>query len=176
MPLIRLLVFVIATVPILMFSWPSLQRPRSHGFFRFFAFESILLLVLINSGRWFFRPFSFLQLFSWPMLIFSLFLAAYSLYMLRHAGRPRDGLEDTTIMVHHGAYRFLRHPLYASLWWLAWGAFLKSPTLLALTLTLMASLFVYATARVEEQENLQKFGQDYARYMQQTKMFIPFIF
>lgn len=33
-----------------------------------------------------------------------------------------------------------------------------------------------ATARVEEAENLQKFGEDYAAYMKTTKRFIPFFY
>jgi len=40
----------------------------------------------------------------------------------------------------------------------------------------MASAFLVATARVEEMENLQKFGNNYVTYMNETKMLIPFLF
>jgi protein-S-isoprenylcysteine O-methyltransferase Ste14 len=40
----------------------------------------------------------------------------------------------------------------------------------------MTSAFLIATAKVEETENLEKFGSDYAVYMKTTKMFIPFLF
>jgi protein-S-isoprenylcysteine O-methyltransferase Ste14 len=33
-------IFTAASAGIVAFSWPSLSRPRSHGFFRFFAFEA----------------------------------------------------------------------------------------------------------------------------------------
>ena len=48
------------------------------------------------------------------------------------------------------------------------------PLLLAGT-TLTTPVFLTATARVEEVENLQKFGPDYAHYMKSTRMFIPFL-
>jgi protein-S-isoprenylcysteine O-methyltransferase Ste14 len=38
------------------------------------------------------------------------------------------------------------------------------------------SAFITAAAKVEERENLRKFGADYAEYMKSTKMFIPFVF
>jgi protein-S-isoprenylcysteine O-methyltransferase Ste14 len=59
----------------------------------------------------------------------------------------------------------------------AWlGAFLKHPSLLGVGLGAIATLALYLTARVEEVENLEQFGEEYAKYMKQTKMFIPFVF
>ena len=46
----------------------------------------------------------------------------------------------------------------------------------AILLLLALSVFVFAAARIEEKENLQRFGTAYRRYMQATKMFIPFLF
>ncbi len=95
--------------------------------------------------------------------------------MLRKVGRPRDELEDTTVLVEVGAYRYIRHPLYASLFLLGWGAFLKDTTLLAGALAVAASAFLVATAKVEEKLNLEKFGSGYVAYMKRTKMFIPYL-
>jgi protein-S-isoprenylcysteine O-methyltransferase Ste14 len=41
---------------------------------------------------------------------------------------------------------------------------------------LAATLFLLATAKVEESENVRYFGTAYAEYMKRTKMFIPFLF
>jgi len=54
--------------------------------------------------------------------------------------------------------------------------FFKDPSLLTSILVLATSAFLVATARVEEAENLQQFGADYAVYMKTTKVFIPFLF
>ena len=172
----KLIIFVVVSMGIVFVSWNSLRNPHSHGFFRFFAFESILILLLLNLEHWFSQPFSALQIVSWLLLLSSLILAMYGFYLLRVLGRPKAGIENTTVLVMVGAYKYIRHPLYASLLLLGWGVFFKDPSLLGGILVVMTSIFLIATAKVEETENLQKFGDDYAAYMKTTKMFIPFLF
>ncbi len=86
------------------------------------------------------------------------------------------GFENTTTLVIVGTYKYIRHPLYSSLLLLGWGIFFKNLSLLSSILVLVTSAFLIATAKVEETENLEKFGSDYAVYMKTTKMFIPFLF
>jgi protein-S-isoprenylcysteine O-methyltransferase Ste14 len=120
--------------------------------------------------------FSWWQIVSWLLLVVSLLLALHGFYLLRMVGRPQGSFENTTHLVEVGAYRFIRHPLYASLFFLAWGAFFKLPSLAGIALAIAACGFLFGTARVEELENLQKFGNDYAEYMKKTTMFVPFLF
>ena len=75
-----------------------------------------------------------------------------------------------------GLYRYIRHPMYSSLLFLAWGAFLKHITPLTSMLILAVSGFLTACARVEERENIRFFGSVYDEYMQRTGMFIPRLF
>ena len=173
---LKLSVFAVVSVGIVYVSWDSLRDLRSHGFFRFFAFESLLILILLNLEHWFRDPFSALQIVSWLLLLSSLVLAVHGFHLLRVIGKPKEGIEDTTTVVTAGAYKIIRHPLYSSLLLFAWGVFFKDPSLPGGILTLAACAFVTATARVEEAENLDKFGADYAAYMRTTKMFIPFLF
>jgi len=170
------IIFLTATLIIAALSWKSLKEPTSHGFFRFFAFESVLALVLINTHTWFQDPFSARQILSWLCLLVSLFLVLHGIYLLRIIGKPQGIIEGTTILVTRGAYRYIRHPMYSSLLWLATGAFLKQPSMTGTALLVGTVAFLLATARVEEAENLQRFGQDYAVYMEKTKMFVPFLF
>ncbi len=58
---------------------------------------------------------------------------------------------------------------------LSWRAFLKEMTLVALSLAACATAFLVATALAEEQENLVRFGGEYAEYVMTTKRFIPFV-
>lgn len=154
----------------------TLRRPHRHRFFRFFAFECTLGLVVLNTDSWFLDPASALQIVSWLLLVGSLLLVLHGLHMLRSFGAPEDDLENTTELVTTGAYRFIRHPLYGSLLLLGLGAFLKSPSGFGFLLMVLLIVFLYATARVEEADNLEHFGQRYADYMKTTKMFIPFLF
>ena len=174
--MLKLVVFAVVSVGLVFVSWPSLRDRRSHGFYRFFAWESLLTLILLNAEYWFQAPFSVPQIASWLLLLTSLVLAVHGFYLLRRIGRPEGKIENTTTLIRVGAYRYIRHPLYSSLLFLGWGAFLKHPSLPGGVLVLAASAFLVATARVEEGENLRKFGADYAAYVKTTRMFIPFLF
>lgn len=172
----KLIIFALVSGLIVFVSRDSLRDPRSHGFFRFFAFESVLILILLNLAHWFRDPFSALQIVSWLLLLASLVLAVHGFHLLRVIGRPKEGIEDTTTVVTVGAYKVIRHPLYSSLLLFAWGVFLKDPSLPGAIVALAASVFLLATAKVEEAENLGKFGAEYAAYMKTAKMFIPLLF
>jgi protein-S-isoprenylcysteine O-methyltransferase Ste14 len=176
--MIKLIIFAVASVIIIWVSWAPLQvrDRRSHGFFRFFAWEAIVALILLNVEYWFAEPFSISQIISWLLLCASAFLVVNGILLLRVVGKPQGQFENTTTLVRLGAYKFIRHPLYSSLLLLAWGVFFKHPSLLGGALTLIATAFLVATARIEETENTNKFGGEYVAYMKTTKMFIPFVF
>ncbi len=180
----KLLAFIAGSAVLVYISRASLRAPRSHGFYRFFAFELIWALFLLNVGVWFRNPFSAGQLVSWPCLLASAFLAIHGVYLLRRLGKPDArradnpmlGFEKTTTLVTDGAYRYIRHPLYSSLFFLAWGIFLKDPAWLGGALAAAATLLLVLTARADEAECLRFFGPDYQAYMKRTKMFVPFLF
>ena len=117
-----------------------------------------------------------LQIISWICLIYSLFLVFQGFILLRAAGKPEGNFENTTELVAQGIYKYIRHPLYGSLLFLAWGAFFKNVTLPTIMLVLIATVSLILTAKVEEQECVDKFGNSYAAYIKQTKMFVPFVF
>ena len=149
---------------------------RAHGFYRLFAFEAILILFMLNVGYWFTDAFSAHQIVSWALLAASLSLVVEGFRLLRVVGKPKGPIEDTTTLVTQGVYMYVRHPLYNSLLILGWGIFFKRLSLPGGVLALVLTLSLVATARAEEAENLQRFGQEYAPYARTTRMFIPFLF
>lgn len=181
----KLIVFIIATGLLIYISRASLRRPGSHGFYRFFAWESIVLLFLLNVEVWFADPFSWHQLVSWILLFASLVPLIYGVRALRERGKPtkeRPGdpglyaFEKTTKLVTTGIYAYIRHPLYSSLFLLTWGIFFKALSLASTALALVATIFLVATARADEAECIRFFGDEYQEYMQKTKRFVPFLF
>src|SRR3989337_275306 len=50
-------------------------------------------------------------------------IAAHGFYLLMVIGKPEGHFENTTAIVMLGAYKYIRHPLYASLILFAWGTF-----------------------------------------------------
>jgi protein-S-isoprenylcysteine O-methyltransferase Ste14 len=174
--LTELLLIIVLSLLLLPVSQSSLRKPQSHGFTRFFAFEGIVILVVTNLDHWFTDPFSVHQIVSWILLATSLFLALHGFHLLRVIGRPHGGFENTTRLVTAGAYTYIRHPLYASLLAGAWGIFSKDLSLSGLFVCAATTLLLVLTARREERENLERFGTEYASYMAETKMFIPYLF
>jgi protein-S-isoprenylcysteine O-methyltransferase Ste14 len=132
-------------------------------------------LIIFNANAWFRNPFSIIQIISWALLFGSIIMATQGFYLLHSIGRPAQGIEDTTILVTTGIYKYIRHPLYGSLILLAWGVFLKDVSSLPLILAISATIFSVATAIIEERKNLQRFGKEYASYMKSTRRFLPFI-
>jgi protein-S-isoprenylcysteine O-methyltransferase Ste14 len=179
----QILVFTIASIGLIRLSRASLHDPRSHGFYRFFAWEAILALTLMNLNYWFAAPFSVRQMLSWLLLAISLVLIIGGVQMFRLFGKPdarREapslvGIEKTTELVTVGLYRYIRHPFYSSLLFLIWGVYLKRPLLVGFLLAAAATVLLVVTARIEEAENMRFFGDDYGDYMRRTRMFIPFI-
>jgi protein-S-isoprenylcysteine O-methyltransferase Ste14 len=178
------IIFVAATVGLVWVSRASLCAPRAHGFYRFFAWESLLLLFLLNMRRWYDAPFSPHQLVSWLLLLASLFLVVESVRLLRGFGKASDArnetpmlsMEKTTVLVTDGIYRYIRHPMYGSLLFLAWGIFFKLPSWPGGLLALLVSALLLVTARVEEAEDVRYFGAAYRDYVERTRRFVPYLF
>ena len=180
---IQWIIFVVGTIAIVWVSRASLRTIQNHGFYRFFAWEIILIMFAVNVRYWIKDPFSVRQIIAWPLLIISLILIVQGVQLFRQKGRidqDRDdpslvGIEKTTELVTTGVYRYIRHPFYSSLLFLAWGIFFKHITWMTLLLGIAATIFLIVTAKKEEDENIEYFGETYQEYMQDTKMFIPFV-
>ena len=182
--MIKWIVFAAASVPLVVISWKPLHDPKSHGFHRFFAWECILGLFLINVRYWFRDPLAWNQIIAWSLLMVSLIPLAFGVHSLCTRGKPveqREGdptllaFEKTTTLVTSGIYRYIRHPLYCSLLMLAWGILFKLPSWIGTVLAATSSGFLFATARADEKECIRFFGDAYREYMKRTKMFIPFL-
>ena len=143
------------------------------------------MLVLYNQPVWFEQPFSPLHLLSWLMLLLSVVLVINGVGLLKRLGGQggkRDALpenltfENTQHLVIAGLYRYIRHPMYTSLLFLGWGAFLKRIDLVTVVTVAVVTGAILLTAKVEERENIAFFGDEYVNYKKKSKMFIPFIF
>jgi protein-S-isoprenylcysteine O-methyltransferase Ste14 len=181
---LKVLIFIVTSIPLAWLSLSSLRDARSHGFYRFFAWEAILAVIVLNIDYWFHKPFGIYQIFSWLLLTASALLVIHGIYSLRVVGKPnkkRDdpmliGIEKTTELVTERAYRYIRHPIYSAGLFLVWGAFFKRMAWSTFSLGVISTLFLTMTAKKEEVENLRFFGDPYQSYMKKTKMFIPFLF
>ena len=179
-----LFAFVLLSIPIIIISWKSLKNRKSHGFYRFFSWEAILVLLVFKIEYWFKNPFSVNQIISWILLLISLWLVFAGIFTLKRHGKQKISREEenlyafekTSELVKSGIYKYIRHPMYSSLIFLSWGIYLKNPDWILLPVAVISSLFLVLTAIADEKECIEYFGDDYKEYMKNTKQFIPFIF
>jgi protein-S-isoprenylcysteine O-methyltransferase Ste14 len=181
----KLVILIVVTAGILYISRSSLRNTRSHGFFRFFAWETILILFLLNVSCWFVNSFAWYQIISWILLFLCIVPVVWGTLLLHKHGKPvvkREedpsllAFEKTTTLVQTGIFLYIRHPLYSSLLLLSWGIFFKLPSWVGGAMALVASGFLFLTAQADETECIKFFGSAYEAYMKTTKRFIPYIF
>ena len=178
-----LIIFVVLSVPVIIVSWRTLFNLKSHGFYRFFGWECIILLFAVNYKTWFANPLSLHQIFSWIFLCLSAYLVVAGAILLNRAGKSTNNRKDeslyqfekTSELIETGIFKYIRHPLYSSLIFLTWGIFLKNPNYHLLFVSLISTAFLYLTARCDERECIEFFGNEYVEYMKRTKLFIPFL-
>jgi len=178
LPIADLPLFAVGSAALLWVSRKPLGHPGSHGFWRFFAWEAILAVIVLN------RDAEGGQFISQSLLLLSLFLLALALIALLRRGRTSArrqdaalyGWEKTTALVTDGIYACIRHPMYASLLALNWGMSFRALSLPGLLLATLASYFLVRTALAEEHECIAYFGEAYRRYMDRSWRFIPWLF
>ena len=180
----EILVFIAGSAVILWLSRKPIRQPGRHGFYRFFAWEGIFGLIVLNHGVWGNDPYSAHQLASWLLMLLSILLVQQGFSHLTQHGRASEQRDDqalyefekTTTLVTTGIYKYIRHPMYASLLALAWGAYFQNPSWLGTGVAVLCSYFLLLTAKADEAECLAYFGPAYADYMRQTRRFIPGLF
>jgi protein-S-isoprenylcysteine O-methyltransferase Ste14 len=90
---------------------------------------------------------------------------------LNIAPTVRDGAQLITV----GPYRFIRHPMYASVLMTVWALIIDRSTLLRLIVGLILTADLTIKMLYEE-GILKRHFRDYPAYMERTKRIIPFIF
>jgi protein-S-isoprenylcysteine O-methyltransferase Ste14 len=74
----------------------------------------------------------------------------------------------TSVVVDSGVYAVVRHPMYLSFMLLVLALMFISQHWLSVIFGLPIMVFLYLGMRVEEQSSINKFGDDYIRYMQKV--------
>lgn len=172
---VKVMVYLFFAILIVIYFRSALRSVRSHGFYVFFGFESLLALIFLNIEFWSSHNVSWLGILNHVLMAAAAFIALSSFYGLKKHGKPEEGWEETTVLITQGIFKYIRHPLYSSLMLASLGVLLKHFSLAAGFVFLFAVGSLFAASLVEEKENLEKFGNLYHRYKKGSKRFVPFL-
>ncbi|NIT40915.1 MAG: hypothetical protein GTN46_05190 [Gammaproteobacteria bacterium] len=113
-----------------------------------------------------------------PLLIFIQVLAIFLMVWSRYVfGRRSFHLTADTSegkLVTDGPYRYLRHPIYASILYFVWAAQIDNPALLASAAAVLITLGLTLRLMLEEHFLLKTYS-GYESYSKNTKRLIPFL-
>jgi len=76
-------------------------------------------------------------------------------------------------LVTHGPYRWVRHPLYTVAFTLFVGLTLLAANWFLLVVLLLGAVVLAQRTTIEEAQLVERFGDDYRRYMQATGRYLP---
>jgi len=133
---------------------------------------SILMFLPIILVFVFYNCYSldFLVYAGWILLVFSvvvIFLAGGE--FRKKGGAPKGkSIVNTTVLVDSGVYAVIRHPQYLCFMMIVLAFVLMSQHWLSIISGVTGSALFYLDVLKEEQANIEKFGDDYKRYMQKV--------
>ena len=135
--------------------------------FAYMFFPSILNWARIDlpeSARW---VGAFLSLLTIPLIFWVQWALGSNFSTTLH-------IRDEHTLVEHGPYRWVRHPMYSVLYMQAVGLLLLTANIFIGGVYLLAlTLVVITRVRNEENAMIEKFGDEYRRYMLRTGRFLP---
>ena len=133
------------------------------------ACQFVLLLLLTATTHW----RNIIPLQALLFFIASLLLAGWAIKVMRLGHfNVRPTIKSGAILITHGPYRYIRHPMYASLLLTGLGLLLISCTWLRLVAFFALWLVLSLKLRIEEKLLADHFP-DYSLYQQRSRMLFP---
>jgi protein-S-isoprenylcysteine O-methyltransferase Ste14 len=117
-----------------------------------------------------------LELVGLVLFVFGYLLMAWALLFLRHnyqVGGSVPRSEDT--MVIDGPYKFVRHPMYASVLYISLGLTCMTQSLVYLAVCIIYIVILIVLIPIEETRLQKAYGQQYEAYRQRVHALFPSI-
>ena len=137
----------------------------------------IVCLQLLGWSIWPFVNSSLIQVFGLTLVIVSTVVSVWARRIIGHnwSHAAEYQIKKNHQLVETGIYQYIRHPIYTGIVLSIIGAELVAGSYLVIVFLVILPIVAYNQARKEEEILTKKFGQNYQRYMRNTKMFIPFV-
>jgi protein-S-isoprenylcysteine O-methyltransferase Ste14 len=117
-----------------------------------------------------------LSLFSVSLLTVSILLGLWAVICMKPGHfNVRPIPQKDAVLVNHGPYSLIRHPMYSSVLLLCLGLVISSETIWSIYIWLLLAV-VLVLKLLHEEKLLQTHFPGYFSYMKNTRRLIPFIF
>ena len=111
------------------------------------------------------------------LMLLGIFLRQWSIALLGGFFSALVSVQEGQTIIRKGPYRYVRHPSYTGAIMIFTGIGLAILSWGSVLVLLLVSFAVYGyRIRIEEKTLVERFGEEYVRYMAETKMLVPFIF
>jgi len=153
--------------------WITGSIPK-HRIFEVYAGCSIsicLTLLIFGLFGWYQKAISqVLQAIGTVFICVTLAFALITFVTFRGKGKPKKGIEETTVLIEGTIFGVIRHPLY--LGFTLWGIsqILAIQSIISIVLGIIAIFCSWMAAKKEDEFNLKKFGNSYREYMTRVPM------
>ena len=153
--------------------WITGSIPK-HRIFEIYAGCSIsicLTLLFFGLFGWYRNAVSqVLQIIGIALICITIVLALTTFITFKRKGKPKKGVEDTTILIEGTIFGMVRHPLYLgfALWGI--GQILAIQSIFSVFLGIIAVFCSWMASKKEDEFNLKKFGDKYRQYMRKVPM------
>ena len=134
-----------------------------------------LTLLIFGLFGWYQKANSqVLQVFGNVLICITLILTLITFITFRSKGKPRKGIEETTVLIEGTIFSIIRHPLYLgfALWGI--GQILATQMVASTILGIIAIFCSWMASRKEDEFNIKKFGDSYREYMKKVPMWNVF--
>jgi protein-S-isoprenylcysteine O-methyltransferase Ste14 len=101
------------------------------------------------------------------VLSISLYVAITGMNLVFGKNRGASGV------IRKGVFKLVRHPIYLSEILLYFGLLMLNMSLAATVIWIAGIIFLHYISRYEEKLLLERFGEEYTRYMKEVAMWIP---
>ena len=155
------------------FHWITGSIPK-HRIFEIYAGCGIsicLTLLIFGLFDWYKKAISqVLQVIGIVLICITIALAFITFVTFKSKGKPKKGIEETTVLIEGTIFGVVRHPLYLgfALWGI--GQILAIQSIISVALGVIAVFCSWMASKKEDEFNLRKFGDDYRQYMKKVPM------
>lgn len=157
---------------------PKTRQPKLIDYSKRYAFNFVTLLIIFQLLGIQVVPFGnnlVIQVFG---LILTIIGVVISIMARRDLGTnwahaAEFQIRRNQVLVTHGIYKYIRHPIYSGMMLSIVGAELVAGSYLFVVLFIILLIFGYRQALQEEELLIRQFGKRYLEYMKTSTMFLP---